>query len=261
MPPETRTSHSEAIINFLKSADFTEILNNAIEKKTEVLLNKIEELQSEVVNLRESNIEMVYLLTNKRSHNELSIVNNNSNNNPADASNGKNKDLKKDLKKNNISVINQSNKKIAEKETLEKTIIKQNELDKGDHTLNDNFTEWEFPKRRRNVRRTRAIYGKALDETSFKGVAKYIDYHVYRLPPEFNEENVITYLKSKNVTDIKCQKMTSRYPNEYSSFKISVSLREDRIFRNPNIWPEFCVINRFLPKILDRNRKESKQNT
>lgn len=252
MPPETRTTQSELIINFLKSADFEDILKSTVKKETEALLKEIEELRTEVVNLKNSNIDLIRLLTSTADQGKVSIINrNNDNTKPANA-------LLLNKKENLIKTTqdNQSREeRNTEKKSTEEIAEKQTTISKGDHTLEeDTHEKWEFP-RRKKFTRTRPIYGKAIEETPFKGVTKYIDYHVYRLPPKFTEEDVMNYLRSKGIHDIKCQKMVSRYPDEYSSFKISVSLKLDRAFRNPQIWPEFCVINRFLQRLPEKNKK------
>lgn len=251
MPPETRTTQSELIINFLKSAEFEEILKSAVKKEVEALSKETEELRTEVAALKVSNSEVLKLLTSGNNQKEAILINKNNNNskpvNPL-ISNKKQPTTKSAQDKPIGQEIN------LEKNSIQETANNETTMDKGDHTLEDDaYGKWEFP-RRRKYTRTRAIYGKAVEETTFKGVTKYIDYHVYRLPPEFMEQDVIEYLNSKGIQDIKCQKMISRYPEEYSSFKVSVSFKQDKVFRNPLIWPEFCVINRFLEKISQKSK-------
>lgn len=258
MPPETRATQTEAVINFMKSPEFAiiikQIVQNEVQNETNELKREISELKNEVVMLRESNIEMVHLLTNNA---KSPLINNNKDlNNKPKFITTHNKKLENDNGRKTTEREKTNNMKKNETDKDE-TVQIQNECspnlsNKGVHTLDEG--KWEYPKRRRK-NFTRTIYGKGADDSTFKGVAKYIDYHIYRLPPNFVEKDVLQHLSSKNISEVTCEKMNSRYPNQYSSFKVSVSIKNDREFRNPKIWPEYVVINRFLPKILEKMKR------
>lgn len=47
--------------------------------------------------------------------------------------------------------------------------------------------------------------------------------------------NLIHHLESKNIKDVKCEKMNTKYPDEYSSYKVSVAWKYKQKFRNPNL--------------------------
>lgn len=249
MPPETRSSNTSIeITTFLKSEEFALILKNIVNNKIQTLNEKIEELQTKVTDLKESNIQLIHLLTNvnqeKESFPVQGIYENNCENNllPQQA-------INKNPQKHKTKALKLS--------SLSSPIPKFAEPVKDCHTLrNEDQAEWTYPKRRFRARRSAVIYGKGRGTNDFKGVTKYIDYHVSRLPPNLNENDVVKYLNGKNITDIKCSKMVSKYPDEYASFKISVCLKQDKEFRNPDIWPEFCVVNRFLVNL--PNRRQSR---
>lgn len=248
----SRETRATAVIDFLKSEEFVDIIKATVKNETDLLQKQIEKLNQEVIILRESNIELVNLLTNIRQGNipsETGIFKNKNNNNSilnvkqGEANIYKNSTQKTDNKKGDKKF--DKNIETAKNETF---LQKEDEPStKESHTLENN--KWEFPKRRQRRNRNTTIYGRAAEDTTFKGVMKYIDYHVYRLPPNCNINEVVSHLASKNITDIKCEKMISKYPDEYSSFKISVAIKHDREFRNPNIWPEYVVINRFLARL------------
>lgn len=166
------------------------------------------------------------------------------------------------FKTTEYKVNNQDAKKLSvpQKTQPNTTFDRQTSVrsEKSVNRLDDGI--WEIPRyeyrRRINInRRGNRVYGKAT-EFEFKGVVKYKDYHVYRLPPKFEDTDLINHLKSKDIQDVKCERMNSRYPDEYSSFKVSVALKYDKEFRNPNIWPEYVVINPFLKKVGQIKRTE-----
>lgn len=71
----------------------------------------------------------------------------------------------------------------------------------------------------RLFRREKRVYEKST-EFEFKGVVKYKDYHVNRLPFNFQVNDLIHHLESKKIKDVKCEKMNSKYPDEYYSYRV-----------------------------------------
>lgn len=258
----TRTA---SVVDFLKSEDFANLLKTVVKCETDKLQKQIDQLNTEVVLLRESNIELVNLLTNVNQGGMALEMNKNKNLNESNKNiiDNRSISLSKHKSETNISTkttAESGNKKSdkntsdfvsveKKKSTTERDNISSN---KGTHTLHE--SKWEYPRRKIRRNKNSVIYGNADEDMTFKGVVKYLDYHVYRLPPDFNESDVIEHLASKNISEVMCEKMQSRYPNQYTSFKISVSIKQDKDFRNPKIWPEYVVINRFLPKLLEKNK-------
>ena len=258
----TRTA---SVVDFLKSEEFTNIIKTIVKCETDELQKQIDELKTEVVCLRESNIELVNLLTNVNQAGMPLSISKNKNLNVSNKNINDNRtyQLNKNKSETNISTktkAESSNKKSDGNKTdfismdkIESNIERENNsLNKGAHTPEE--AKWVYPRRKTRRNKNTVIYGKADGDTTFKGVVKYLDYHVYRFPPNFNENDVIEYLSSKNISEVKCEKMQSRYPNQYSSFKVSVSIKQDTDFRNPKIWPQYIVINRFLPKLMEKNK-------
>lgn len=69
MPPETRsgekTERNESIINFLKSSEFLDLIQEIIKSETSALREEIASLRGEVQIIRESNVELLKLLTSQ----------------------------------------------------------------------------------------------------------------------------------------------------------------------------------------------------
>ncbi|KAB0792701.1 hypothetical protein PPYR_14660 [Photinus pyralis] len=73
--------------------------------------------------------------------------------------------------------------------------------------------------------------------------------HVCRLAPDTTEAELTKYLSSVCAV-ISCEKLNSKFPNIYSSFKLCVSeLNADKV-KDPSVWPEGVRISRFFQKRL-----------
>ena len=107
-------------------------------------------------------------------------------------------------------------------------------------------------KRKRNRRSTNVIL-EASNTEDLKGVAPQHHLHVYRLARDTSCEDIKNYLQAKNLKINKCEKLQSKYPNEYASFKLSVPENEAAKITNPDLWPVGVRINRFFHWI---SRKE-----
>ena len=105
--------------------------------------------------------------------------------------------------------------------------------------------DWQQIKQNKKKRNNSTIIGNSDNCGSIKAIPKYINLHVYRLSPETTEEHLKTHLKN-DFPEVVCEKMTSKYPNLYSSFKISVFEDNSQEVMNPNMWPAGTCINRFL---------------
>ncbi|KAK9754729.1 hypothetical protein QE152_g993 [Popillia japonica] len=79
MPPGTRSNPDKSedfnsnIINFLKSEEFGDIISKIVISETKQLQLQILDLKNEIVALKQSNIEMVSLLSNKNLNNNKSF--------------------------------------------------------------------------------------------------------------------------------------------------------------------------------------------
>lgn len=272
MAPETRfgQSNSELVMTFLKSEEFKSIIKEAIDSATNVLLEQIASLKNEVVMLRESNIEMVHLLTNVPSNSGIGI----------------NKKTEPTIK-SNISALNKSKQnEIREINTSTKSIDKKSMGQKQEKYPRQNFTAtrrvedkdemmntgdekkdkqevvdvWEFQRnqKRRINKNEKTVTGTLKQENTFKGVTRFFDYHVYNCEPQLTVEELRNYIKNDIlIPEVTCEKMNSKHPERYSSFKVSVPVNYIDNFKNPNVWPEHVCVNKFKNYFLrERNSKE-----
>lgn len=66
---------------------------------------------------------------------------------------------------------------------------------------------------------------------------KYSYAYVSKLDKDTTTEDILNYLKNKGFDDIKCEKMNSKRPDIYASFRIGVPMQKFSDLNNPNIWP------------------------
>lgn len=89
------------------------------------------------------------------------------------------------------------------------------------------------------------IYGSKCDSSEIKGVPRVGYVHVSRLDSKTTADSVSNYL-NQIIPGCSCEMLNSKFPNIYSSFKITVSLDDVSKVMNPSVWPMGVRINRFF---------------
>ncbi|CAH0563145.1 unnamed protein product [Brassicogethes aeneus] len=113
-------------------------------------------------------------------------------------------------------------------------------------TENSKNNEWKTVINKKNKPKQSTnkniIYGK---NSNIQGVPKLAHLHVYRIDPK-TTPNELTDMLKKNIPEVKCESLTQKYPELYSSFK--VSFYEDNFSKamDPELWPFCACINRFF---------------
>ena len=101
---------------------------------------------------------------------------------------------------------------------------------------------------KRNPKRVTVVgknYDSNIGNNKIEGVPKIISLHVYRLPPSTKSEDVLNFLKPK-FPEAKCEPLSSRNPDLYSSFKVDIFINNFDLAMDPNIWPSNVCVRRFL---------------
>lgn len=89
------------------------------------------------------------------------------------------------------------------------------------------------------------VYGSKCDLGDIKGVPRMGYVHVSKLDPKTTADSVSRYL-DQIVPSCKCEMLDSRFPEIYSSFKVSVPLDNVDKIMNPSVWPTGVRLNRFF---------------
>lgn len=71
--------------------------------------------------------------------------------------------------------------------------------------------------------------------------------HISRLSPKTTEADLERFFK-QHIQDISCEKLNSKQPDVYSSFKVTVPADFLEKALSPEFWPEGVAINKFFMK-------------
>ncbi|KAK9680742.1 hypothetical protein QE152_g38853 [Popillia japonica] len=241
MPPGTRSRSEKGddnvIINFLKGAEFADLMRvaigRAVAKETKTLCDKITQLEIKINGLEMKNTNLC------------------------------NKCDKLNKNKYNVSYSKTTKTKAIDtadvtKKGTDKNISDAGNIQSGTETNrlldmeinrppNTDKNNWKVATRQRQ--QLPIVRGSATESTNIKAATKYAHFHVYRLEPNSSSEDLEAYLKSKKVENVKCLKVTSKRPEEYSSFKVTVPSRLENLILDPMTWPQDVCVNRFLSRL------------
>lgn len=260
MPPGTRLNSdkgddSASIINFLKSPEFSDIIKTIVSKivikETKSLYDKINQLELKI-GLMEKTKNKSEVIHSK----SVNVIDSNS------------EIITKshDVRSTDRFFSNVIKRPAIQKTTDKKVDVTTDKIDMRDKSENANIQsatklngnadinseqQWKIATRRRN--KIPIIYGSSNENDTIKAATKYVHYHVFRLQPDLTCDRLETYLKSKKIEDVKCMKISSKHPDEYSSFKVTVPARLDDLIKDPTTWPQDVCINRFLSRLLKEN--------
>uniref|UniRef100_A0A1Y1LPE0 Uncharacterized protein n=2 Tax=Photinus pyralis TaxID=7054 RepID=A0A1Y1LPE0_PHOPY len=95
------------------------------------------------------------------------------------------------------------------------------------------------------------------------GVVKKLHFHVCRLHPNTEADFLKEYLIKNNIVNAEVTKLNSKFPDVYSSFKISVGENLKESILKPDLWPSGVLINRFFwnpSKVDDRPPSENQSD-
>lgn len=87
------------------------------------------------------------------------------------------------------------------------------------------------------------------------GVQSWCHFYASRLSTETTDTSLTGYLNDKNFNDVMVVKMNSKFPNIYSSFKVSVPAKDkEKLFRS-EIWPNNAVVSPFFQFLLRKKNQ------
>lgn len=94
-------------------------------------------------------------------------------------------------------------------------------------------------------RRKNLVVGNFSGQSNVEGIEKCLNLHVHNLKPDTTEDQLQTFL-SKSFPGVTCVKLNSKYPEKYSSFKVSISKNFTDSIKNPSCWPKNAYVRYFL---------------
>lgn len=100
-------------------------------------------------------------------------------------------------------------------------------------------------KNKKSLNKGKVTVGAALN-TNIKAIVNYSYLHISKLDKNTTIEDIEEYLKSLKFSDFKCDKLVSKRPDIYSSFRVGVPPHLLDRLKNPETWPLGTFINRFF---------------
>ena len=99
------------------------------------------------------------------------------------------------------------------------------------------------------------VIGSLPGTTRLEAISKKAYIHVYRLSPKTTKEQMQEHLKSY-LNEFDIEKLNSKYPDLYSSFKLTLDFDELETVMKSEIWPKGTRINRFFSPTPTTTTKE-----
>lgn len=115
-------------------------------------------------------------------------------------------------------------------------------------------TSNNLSRRRNHKQRSSPIFGKAKGDAPFNAVPRKAALFISRIQPGTTAENMAQSLRG-TFPEVKCEPIRTKFPDEYSSFKMIIN--EDNVGKafDPNLWPAGTLVNKFF------SRKSSYKDT
>lgn len=262
MAPSLRSTNEKGdeVITFLKSDEFKVFIASVVKAETFVLQCTINDLKTELSNLKESNIELVKLFdkvdlkpTTFRDENIAtsfsSKVKKSVSFNTTKTTDNKNSHRNDKNKNINTTVEQISHKETTNTSSPPTPMIIEPPQETADPA------DWTRVERKRRSRSNTGIIGINKEESVVRGVARLCHLHVYRLEPSMEPEQLSKFLVSGGVLDVRCEKLNSKFPESYSSFKVTASRKYYEILMKPDLWPEGVCVNRFLAHLVKKDER------
>ncbi|KAK9728727.1 hypothetical protein QE152_g17039 [Popillia japonica] len=68
------------------------------------------------------------------------------------------------------------------------------------------------------------IYGSSDDNCTIKAATRYVHFHAFRLDPDLTDHDLEAYLRNRQIDDVKCTRISSKHPDEYSSLLLTITI-------------------------------------
>lgn len=249
------------VISFLKSQEFSLIVAGIVEKETVALRDEITHLREEITNLKSCVLTTgpsQHFVSNSKLFAE--VVRAPEGNCERDVSSGKKR------KQTDLSAVPVRGGVV--KDTGPMTV------DSVELEINTQRKELQSGGSRTRTRPKGLIIGTGVpahdnsnsvendSESGFVAVTKRIrkvHLHLTRVNPAVDTENITAYISRKllskhndaNIANVEVLKLNSRYPQDYSSFKVTTTSTYLQSLLEPDFWPSGVAVRKYF----DRSQK------
>lgn len=117
-------------------------------------------------------------------------------------------------------------------------------------------SEWKVVRNKSRKPRKTLVVGTGSSDGGVEGLEKFKALHVSNLKPDTTIEELQNFLKNK-FSNVKCEKLASRYPDSYSSFKVLIPSTEYDKALNGSNWPNKVTVHHFFHRRgMNRDRED-----
>lgn len=238
---------TEEVINILKTEISKLNTNNCH------LADEVSKLKNEVtkLNIENSNLKNeLHIFTRKRLEdgstypqvNKTNIINNpEQKNRPKNDNNKKTKDKDKSGKDNTNA--NKKDYALVLKDTTKTMSVANSE--NTPETKKQENNEFLIVQTRKRSNKNKTVTGTAAN-MQLKAVSKFSYVYVTRLDKDITVDDVKRHLNQINFKEVICDKMNSKHPEIYSSFRVGVPSYRIEQLKNPENWPVGALVNTFF---------------
>ena len=270
------TSSAQDVLKFLNSDEFSNLLNKMVDKAVSPLMIEIKKLRDEVQILKSSIFEMAKMSTRETPYSSLKL--------PCwddDRLSEKSSVLSSNEIEGNVFTISGNSDKKGPQKNLDKTSFKRN-VNLRSAVVEDNQNVYE-PNKNAPVKsnitnatsKTRVMKtliigtsqvtnenGDALEDRSNEFVAvtrrRKRDIHVTRVNPGVNISRIEDYIRNKlqcvcsandnmdNIQSFELKQLNSKFPDKYSSFKLSIDFSLIEKVLDPSFWPIGIAVRKYF---------------
>ena len=83
------------------------------------------------------------------------------------------------------------------------------------------------------------------DNIGLRSKGRFVSLFISRLNPDCDSSEIETYIKSKFDSELKCEKLDTRY-DTYASFRAEGYCKNPSIFYDADMWPESVLVRKFF---------------
>lgn len=232
---DTRSSGSQenpSIEKFLKSNEFQKIISKAVKIETKILMEKVCELKEEMTILRKSNIDLIKLLTNSKE--------------TPPPRQEKQEHLMVKRVDQTFGNITKSKVSLCRREEKVETIPECNEeIVSNIYPESNKKSDWSIVQSKKRSGKSNGIVGKDNGNGKIKAAERKTQLYVSRLHPSTTVSDLTDFLKDK-FPEVHCEQGRSKFPESYSSFKVTINEANHNVAMNPELWPVGIYINKFF---------------
>lgn len=244
------------VVAFLKSDEFSDIIKKIVSKETKLLQKQIADLKTDIQILRQSNIELVKVLTDKSYiQSKSSTVNNDettvfpitsvsyadkTNSGKTSSGQTQQKRITQKIISGEEILVHKNKKNVAENINIETSSLERN------IGLSQN-EDWVNVKRKKSYRNNKRSITGSCDSIELKAVPKKSFLFVSRIRPNTDKSalkaHLVQYFPEAEVEDL-----TSSYPEVYKSFKVIVNQTSFEDALDSSKWPSGAYVTKFFRK-------------